>query len=49
MAKGLDVPISAQIMARRSHDPRLLTWGIAWQQRHPEFVRLVPKGLTAAV
>jgi Asp-tRNA(Asn)/Glu-tRNA(Gln) amidotransferase A subunit family amidase len=46
--EGLDVPISAQIMARRWHDPRLLAWGMAWQQRHPEFVRLVPKGLTAA-
>lgn len=42
--EGLDVPISAQIMARRWHDPRLLAWGIAWQQQHPEFVRLVPKG-----
>lgn len=42
---GLDVPISAQIMARRWHDPQLLAWGIAWQQQHPEFVRLLPNGL----
>lgn len=46
---GLDVPISAQIMARRWHDPQLLAWGMAWQQQHPEFVRLLPNGLTAAV
>ena len=42
---GLDVPISAQIMARRWHDPQLLVWGMAWQQHHPEFVQLLPKAL----
>ena len=40
--EGLEIPVSAQLMARRWHDHRLLAWGMAWQQRHPEFVRRVP-------
>lgn len=43
---GLDVPVSAQIMGRRWHDHRLLAWGLAWQQQHPEFVRLAPPRLS---
>lgn len=39
---GLDVPVSAQIMARRWHDHRLLQWGIAWQRAHPELTAVVP-------
>jgi Asp-tRNA(Asn)/Glu-tRNA(Gln) amidotransferase A subunit family amidase len=39
---GLDVPVSAQLMARRWQDDRLLAWGMEWQARHPETVPSPP-------
>lgn len=45
--EGLDVPISAQWMARRWHDHRLLAWGIAWQQRHPQLHQRLPDSVVS--